>query len=70
MPAFCRNGPVASDLSENDCALRPVASDWSGSVGMVCGMKRGISEANLGRVQVQTGEPTRQVCYQPLLTYR
>ena len=30
-----------------------MVSDWSGGVGLVCGMKRGISEANLGRVQIQ-----------------
>ena len=33
-----------------------VVSDWSGGVGLVCGMKRGISEADLMRVLVQLGE--------------
>jgi hypothetical protein len=34
-----------------------VVSVWSGDVGMVCGMKRGISDVSLSRVQVQIGEP-------------
>ena len=50
---------MVSDWSENDCTLRPAASDWSGGVGLVCGMKRGITEATLGRVQVQHGEKLR-----------
>ena len=53
-----RTGPVVSVWSENDCTLRPVVSDRSGGVGMVCGMKRGISEVDLSRVRVQIGEPT------------
>ena len=40
---------MVSDWSENDWTLRPVVSDWSGGVGMVCGMKRGISEVDLSR---------------------
>jgi hypothetical protein len=34
--------PVGSDSSENHCIRRPVGSDWSGGVGLACGMKRGI----------------------------
>jgi len=56
--ANCRTGPVVSDWSENDCTLRLVVSDLSGGVGVVCGMKRGISEVDLSLVQVQIGEPT------------
>jgi len=52
-----RSGPVVSDWSENDCTLRPVVSDWSGGVGLVCGMRRGISEVDLSR-RVQIGDPT------------
>jgi hypothetical protein len=37
-----RTGPVKSIWSENLCELRPVVSDLSGGVGLVCGMKRGI----------------------------
>ena len=58
MSANGRTGPVVSDWSEIDCTLRPVVSDWSGGVGLVCGMKRGISEVDLSRVQVQIGGPT------------
>ena len=61
MDANGRTGPVTSDWSENLRVLRPVVSDWSGGVGLVCGMKRGISEANLGRVQVQLGEGTSTI---------
>jgi hypothetical protein len=39
---YGRTGPVVSDSSENRWVLRPVVSDWSGGVGVVCGMKRGI----------------------------
>jgi len=58
---------VLSDWSENDWAFRPVASDWSGGVGMVSGMKRRISEVDLSRVEVQIGDPTstiydRRIC--------
>ena len=56
MDANGRTGPVVSDWSENDCTLRPVVSDSSGGVGMVCGMKRGISEVDLNSVQVQIGD--------------
>ena len=52
---------MESDRSENDCARRPVESDRSGGVGIVCGMKRGISEVDLSRVQVQLGEPTATI---------
>jgi hypothetical protein len=38
-----------------------VVSVWSGGVGLVCGMKRGISEANLGRAQIQLGEVTSTI---------
>jgi len=37
-----RTGPVTSDWSEKLRVHRPVVSDWSGGVGLVCGMKRGI----------------------------
>jgi hypothetical protein len=40
-----RIGPVASDLSEVHCNHRPLVSDASGGVGLVCGMKCGISGA-------------------------
>src|ERR1035437_6218621 len=50
--------PVVSVWSEKVRVLRPVVSVWSGGVGLVCGMKRGIPEANFVRVQVQFGEPT------------
>ncbi len=33
---------------------------------MVCGMKRGTSEVDLCRVQVQIGDPTQQVLLQPI----
>ena len=52
MVRWCRIGPKMT------ADLRPVVSDWSGGVGMVCGMKRGISEVDLSRVQVQIGDPT------------
>ena len=42
MDAFGRIGPVVSDSSGFHCNRCPVASDWSGGVGLVCGMKRGI----------------------------
>jgi hypothetical protein len=40
--AIGRTGPVASDWSEISWNVCPVVSDWSGGVGLVCGMKRGI----------------------------
>ena len=43
MDAFGRTGPVVSDSSEIHCNCCPVVSDSSGGVGLVCGMKRGIS---------------------------
>ena len=43
MGATGRNGSVASDSSEIDRIPCPVVSVWSGGVGLVCGMKRGIS---------------------------
>ena len=46
MGADGRTGPVASDWSENLRLLRPVVSVWSGGVGLVCGMKRGILSEN------------------------
>jgi len=49
---------VVSDWSENLWVLRPVVSDRSGGVGIVCGMKRGITEVDLSHVQVQIGDPT------------
>jgi hypothetical protein len=52
---------VVSDWIENLRVLRPVAWDRSGGVDLVCGMKRGISEANLGPVQVQLGEGTSTI---------
>ena len=33
---------MASDWAENRLLFCPVVSDWSGGVGLVCGMKRGI----------------------------
>jgi len=42
-----RIGPIVSDMSETVYKLRPVVSVWSGGVGLVCGMKRGISIATL-----------------------
>ena len=42
MAAFGRNGPAASESSEILCIDCPVTSDWSGGVGFVCGLKRGI----------------------------
>jgi hypothetical protein len=42
--AIGRTGPVASDSSEIHFKPRPVMSDSSGDVGLVCGMKRGIPE--------------------------
>jgi hypothetical protein len=35
---------VVSDSSEFHCTVCPVESVWSGGVGLVCGMKRGIYE--------------------------
>ena len=61
MGANGRSGPVMSDWSDNLRVLRPVTSDWSGGVGWVCGMKRGISGANLGRVQVRLGVGTSTI---------
>ena len=58
MTAFGRNGPVVSDWSDNLTALRRVVSDWSGGVGIVCGMKRGTPEVDLSRGQDQIGDPT------------
>jgi hypothetical protein len=42
--AFSRTGPVASDSSEIRPILCPVVSVWSGGVGLVYGMKRGIPD--------------------------
>ena len=42
MGAVGRSGPVKSDWPEKLSDLRPVVSDWSGEVGLVCGMERGI----------------------------
>ena len=50
MGANGRTGPVASDSTEILCIHCPVASDSSGDVGLVCGMKRGISRSNILRV--------------------
>ena len=61
MGANGRIGAVGSDWSENHCIRCPVVSDWSGGVGLVCGMKRGISEAEVSRTMVQLGGPTRQI---------
>jgi hypothetical protein len=36
---------VVSDSSEFHGNRCPVVSDWSGGVGLVCGMKRGIIDA-------------------------
>jgi len=57
MGANGRTGPVVSDWSEILRVLRPVVSDWSGGVGIVCGMKRGITEVELSHVQLQFGGP-------------
>ena len=43
MRAIGRSGPVVLDSSGNRWVLRPVVSDWSGGVGLVCGMKCGIT---------------------------
>ena len=57
MGANGRTGPVVSVWSGNHRFFRPVVSVWSGGVGLVCGMKRGISEANLSGLLVQLGGP-------------
>ena len=43
MGAHGRTSPNGSDWSDIDWVLRPMVSYWSGGVGLVCGMKRGIS---------------------------
>ena len=48
-----RTGPVTSDSSENRWILRPVVSDSSNGVGLVCGMKRGIDRVDSGPHGVQ-----------------
>ena len=58
MGANRRNGPAASDSSEIHCAHCPVASDSSGAVGLVCGMKRGNSEDATTRGEVLHLDPT------------
>ena len=45
MDAIGRPGPVVSDPSEIHYILCLVVSDSSGGVGLVCGMKRGISRS-------------------------
>jgi hypothetical protein len=43
MGAHGRTSPNGSDWSDIDWVRRPMVSYWSGGVGLVCGMKRGIS---------------------------
>jgi hypothetical protein len=45
MEAVDRTDPAMSDWSEKRWVVCPVVSVWSGGVGLVCGMKRGISVA-------------------------
>jgi hypothetical protein len=71
--AIGRTGPVASELSENRCPVRPVASDWSGGVGLLCGMKRGITDDAPPRSEVHYGGPTwltemLRLCYLTFVT--
>ena len=42
MGADGRTGLILSVSSEFYCTLCSAVSDWSGDVGLVCGMKRGI----------------------------
>jgi hypothetical protein len=51
--AIGRTGPLTSDSSENRWTLRPVVSDSSNGVGLVCGMKRGIDRVVSGPNGVQ-----------------
>jgi hypothetical protein len=59
--AIGRSGPVASDWSEKVKIPRPVASVWSGGVGLVCGMRRGILIWQQRLVRVQLEEPTSTI---------
>jgi hypothetical protein len=59
--AFGRYGPVRSDSSETLSVLRPVVSVWSGGVGLVCGIKRGISRM-ICLVRVRFGGPSYTFC--------
>jgi hypothetical protein len=47
--AIGRSDPDVSQWSENPNSLRPVVSDSSGGVGLVCGMKRGILRSTYSR---------------------
>ena len=49
MGSIGRTGPVASTSSEIFCNQCPVMSNSSGAVGLVCGMKRGISSNSIRR---------------------
>jgi hypothetical protein len=53
-----RTGPVRSHSSEIPCIRCPVVSDWSGGVGLVCGMKRGISELPVSLLNIELGPST------------
>ena len=62
MEAVGRTGPVMSDWSQNHRALRPMSSVWSGGVGLVCVMKRGIDITNcIGNIRWKvSAEKNRQ----------
>jgi hypothetical protein len=59
--AIGRTGPVAADSSENRCACRPVESDPSGGVVLVCRMKRGIRHPKSGNGVMDSRNGSRVV---------
>ena len=50
-----RIGPKMSENFVRWCRIGPVVSDWSGGVGLVCGMKRGILETASGDERTKLG---------------
>ena len=55
MGAIGRASSVVSDSSAFRCSHCPVLSDSFGGVGLVCGMKRGISDEAMLRSDVLIG---------------
>jgi hypothetical protein len=56
-----RSGPVTSEWSDNRCVFRPAVSDWSGRVGLICGLKRGILRSQQRIVEVQFRGPISSI---------
>ena len=62
MDANGPNGPVVSVWVRESMKSFPVVSVWSGGVGLVCGIKRGI-EYDSRRTRFRIGGPMQKKCH-------